>query len=304
MITILRGASGCGKSTLAISSVKAANGSLIRVNRDSIRKMLYGDDLSRYYTDKKLSSYENTVTEIQFNTIREALKKDLNVVIDDTNLDEKTVNKIVTEFSTETTINTYVMPIVDLTELKYRVSKRDGINTNYIEKQYNKHLALSKGLTYNTFPKKEFTQHLPSYKSKAIIVDIDGTLAEKGDRDIYDGSKVYLDKPIVAVVELVKAFRKNDTKIIVVSGRDEKYRDVTHDWLVKHVFEDEDFALFMRKENDKRRDSIVKSEIFNTFINQNYNVVAAVDDRLQVLEQCWSKHGIFTFNVNQQNIRF
>jgi hypothetical protein len=55
----------------------------------------------------------------------------------------------------------------------------------------------------------------------------------------------------------------------------------------------------MRKNNDFRRDSIVKKEIFNENIRNNFNVLAVWDDRIQVCVETWYELGIFCFCTNQ-----
>jgi hypothetical protein len=87
-----------------------------------------------------------------------------------------------------------------------------------------------------------------------------------------------------------------------MSGRDESCREQTEEWLQDLYGVRFDF-LFMRPENDYRKDSIVKKEIYDNQIKGKFNIMAAYDDRLQVLDM-WYKEGIFTFNVNQGNIEF
>ena len=91
--------------------------------------------------------------------------------------------------------------------------------------------------------------------------------------------------------------------IIFVSGRDGKYREMTEQFL-KNSVQIPNYTLLMRAEGDNRRDSIVKMEIFNRDIKDKYYVLCAIDDRLQILEECWEKLGIYTLNINQSNHRY
>jgi hypothetical protein len=54
----------------------------------------------------------------------------------------------------------------------------------------------------------------------------------------------------------------------------------------------------MRPENDYRKDTIIKKEIYENDIKNNYNVLSVYDDRLSVCE-AWHELGLFVFNVNQ-----
>src|SRR5688500_13539451 len=95
---------------------------------------------------------------------------------------------------------------------------------------------------------------------RAVIVDIDGTLAIRGDRSPYDWSRVGEDQPNPAVIELVQTIAAAGRhRVILVSGRDEVCRWQTEMWLAAHhVGWDE---LHMRPHKDNRKDSILKAEI-------------------------------------------
>jgi hypothetical protein len=87
----------------------------------------------------------------------------------------------------------------------------------------------------------------------------------------------------------------------LVSGRDAICREETIEWM--NFYEIEFDMLFMRPENDYRKDTVIKREIYQNEIEGKYNVLAVYDDRLQVLDM-WYEQGIFTFNVNQGNLNF
>jgi hypothetical protein len=87
-------------------------------------------------------------------------------------------------------------------------------------------------------------------------------------------------------------------KIIVFSGRSDKYRDVCEKWLRKHAIHFD--LLVMRKAGDMRRDDIVKSELFDEFIAPNYNFLYHFDDRDRVVKALRSK-GITVYQVAEGN---
>lgn len=122
---------------------------------------------------------------------------------------------------------------------------------------------------------------------KAIIVDIDGTVAQRGDRDPFDWSKVLEDKPIENVLNIITALSEY-YQIIFMTGRDEVCHEATRNWLLHH-FDNTDFILFMRSKNDNRQDSIVKLEMFNKFVKDKFYVESVFDDRLS---SCRAWHGL------------
>lgn len=99
-----------------------------------------------------------------------------------------------------------------------------------------------------------FNPKLPS----AILVDIDGTLAIRGNRSPYDFLKVGEDKVNEPIKNLVNILSSNpyNYKVIIFSGRDDSCFDITRNWLIKNQINFD--YLHMRKTNDRRKDSIVK----------------------------------------------
>jgi hypothetical protein len=105
----------------------------------------------------------------------------------------------------------------------------------------------------------------PTTEISVIIVDIDGTIALKGNRDPYDLTSVSQDKPNATIIELTKHLNDyTNCQLVFVSGRNEVCRTETTEWLEKHGFMYP--ILFMRKSNDFRADEIVKKEIYETEI--------------------------------------
>ncbi|TYC01679.1 polynucleotide kinase [Micromonospora sp. WP24] len=132
-------------------------------------------------------------------------------------------------------------------------------------------------------------------RPRAVLVDIDGTLAERGDRSPYDWSRVGEDQPRPAVIELVQTLAAAGRhRIILLSGRDDVCRDQTVMWLdAQGVPFDE---LHMRARKDNRRDSVVKEELYRSRIEGRYRVAFVVDDRDQVVKM-WRDLGLDCFQV-------
>ncbi len=137
-------------------------------------------------------------------------------------------------------------------------------------------------------------------KEKAIIVDVDGTLADmKGVRGPFDWDKVSLDKPHLDVIEMIQDFASlNKYKIIITTGRDGSCMQDTVKWLVEYKVPFNDF--FMRPEGDFRKDNIIKSEIYMDHIRPKYDVKFVVDDRDQVVEM-WRSLGLRVLQVAPGN---
>jgi hypothetical protein len=84
-------------------------------------------------------------------------------------------------------------------------------------------------------------------------------------------------------------------KLIFLSGRYEEFEAQTRKFLQKHLPEIPYF-LFMRKNGDKRKDFIVKLEIFNEKVRNNFDVQFVLDDRNQVVKM-WRELGLDCFQV-------
>lgn len=127
----------------------------------------------------------------------------------------------------------------------------------------------------------------------AIIVDVDGTLAHMNSRSPYDPTKYHEDTIDEVVRDILNRYR-SDHAIVVCSGRDDTYSQVTHKWLHDNdvLF---DF-LFMRPAGDKREDSIVKQEIYDTHIKDKYKVHFVLDDRNRVVSM-WRSNGLKVLQV-------
>jgi hypothetical protein len=139
----------------------------------------------------------------------------------------------------------------------------------------------------------------------AVMCDIDGTVALKGNRNPYDESCVDQDQPNEPVVDVLVALIRVGYTPVFISGRTEKCYISTQQWLKKYVLSQYLSPntrlspyppLLMRPEGDNRRDAEVKLELFNKHIRNNYNVRAVLDDRNQVVEM-WRSLGLTVLQV-------
>ena len=156
---------------------------------------------------------------------------------------------------------------------------------------------------YNKYLKPKSAVYEPNTdKPRAIVLDIDGTLAHmNGKRRPYDWDKVMVDD-VDEVIKGISEHYKNTHSIILLSGRDGESEELTRKWLKKHdVYCD---ALYMRKAGDGRKDTIVKKEMFLELVHPNYNVEFIVDDRPSVCRMWREEIGLKVLQVGDPHIEF
>lgn len=132
-------------------------------------------------------------------------------------------------------------------------------------------------------------------KPKALLVDFDGTLALMDGRGPYEFWRVDEDKICKPVHMAVKMARAYGYKVIGCSGRDEGLaKEKTKLWMAKNAVVLD--GLVMRKAGDRRRDDVVKHDLFWEFIAPHYDVEWVMDDRQRVVD-VWRAMGIQCFQV-------
>ena len=299
LITVLIGISGSGKSTYTQKLLEDLN--TVRINRDDTRRMLFGVDQSdqSYYSRKNLRACEDLVSETLEDVIYNALQKNRDIVLDNTHLQKKYIDEILFKYNHLADIQLKFFDI-SLEEAKTRVQNRGTEDVDYIEKQNREYEKLKKALYGERlfYPQINSVVKFDSSKPDTYIVDIDGTVAQKGDRDIFDDSKLHLDTEITEVGHVIRSLWKNHYKIVFVSGRQDSCKEATVQWLKDQNLWMSDSEIYMRKARDQRNDSIVKEEIVLNELVPRYNVVAVIDDRIGVTRN-FHKLGMFVLNVNQ-----
>lgn len=296
------GISASGKSTFAKELV---NEGWLDVNRDDIRFNCFCDGVRDWDLYKFTKDKENRVTQVQESMVDAAHMVGQNVIISDTNINDKTRNFWINRL-TGLGYNVEVKYFdIDLIEALQRDAKRhNGVGYKVITDQYRRYMKLRHGDNYHKNV---------SGRKHCIIVDIDGTLAEMHNRTPYEWSKVSNDLPRNHVLFLVEAYRFYDDylmnnrngDVVFVSGRDAICREETRRWLVGNLgCWAEDCLLLMRPEGDMRKDTIVKKEIFDKYIRNNYNVDYVIDDRDQVVRMWEYELGLTVFKVGKIHNEF
>lgn len=271
-LLMLKGLPASGKSTYA---KKIASSGYVRVNKDDMRAMLNDGKWSK--------SNEKEVIKIRDYIISESLYNGKSVVVDDTNfapVHRDRLQELAKKYGATFETKFFDTPLQEC--IKRDTIRANGVGKDVIMQMYNQYLK----------PRPEVYTP-PKNKPKAVLVDIDGTLTKMADRSPYDWSRVKEDGVNRPVLELVREL-SNSYTIIIMSGRDSICREDTIEWLnEKGVFYAE---LFMRPEGDTRKDDIVKRELFENNIRDNYQVQFVLDDRNQVVDM-WRSIGLTCLQV-------
>lgn len=287
------GCPGSGKSTWAQEYCKTRPGWYV-VNRDNIRVGLMGITARNEYKYSK--AREQIVTDTAKMQIMAIMAKESTkgVIVADTNLNENRRD----EFKNLAGVEgwSYHEEVFDVpwTELlKRNLHRGEGaVPIDVLRQMFWKFCEYQGKPVYDGTPGKP----------KAVIFDVDGTLAKMVGRSPYDLEKCDTDIINPMVVELARSYFRDGYAVIVVSGRESgtkddeiKYKVMTRKWLTDKFIPFTEH--FQREQGDSRGDMIVKEEIFWRDIAPYYDVKLAVDDRAQVVEM-WRRIGVECWQVD------
>lgn len=283
ILTMLQGLPGCGKTTEA-KKRHSDESSIVRVNKDELREMLHnglwaGDN-------------EAQVLRIRDAIIVDALQHGQNVIVDDTNLHpkhEKRLRELAAKHGAAFVVKFLDVPVEEC--IKRDSQRPNPVGRKTIMRMYRQFLA-------KPIPKPEYDPELPD----CVIVDVDGTLSShEGIRGPFEHEKSAQDEPHADVIDLLRAyvFTKIDygaenLDIIIVTGAEEKHRDIRVKWLRDHGVPFD--VMYMRPNGDYRPDYVIKGEIYYAHIAGRYNVRFILDDRNQVVDM-WRSHGLRVLQV-------
>lgn len=300
-VVFTRGIPASGKSTWSRGvAASDLNKAWVRVNLDDIREML---SLPWSKEVEKLHQ------KVQDEAILAALRVGKNVIVDNTHIHKNSPERIITmlwECGIGVDYEIHDFPVDLATARSRNASRSNAVPDEVVARMHNDlKRATEKGL----WTIEQITAKLPKVEKytkpsvprpQALIVDIDGTLADGTHRGPYDFDRCGEDGVHQIVHSIVNQIGC-DVYIILLSGRDSKYRAVTVDWALRNQIEF-DF-LFMRPEGDTRRDSIIKLELFNSEIRHKFEVIGAIDDRQRVVRM-WHQMGIPVLRVGDPDSDF
>lgn len=327
-LVILTGIPAAGKSTIAARMIQEAPGKFIRINRDDLRAMVSGPGNNPHSQGKEREDLIRSMKEL---LMKQAFDAGYDVILDDTHLVPATVKKLHKFAESYGDVRVLEKAVnIDLKEAIERDSKRVGFAR--VGEKVITDIARSAGIDKGRVLKDKEVYYSPKAKPcepivqdeslpKAIMSDLDGTLAIIGDRSPYDATDCDVkDKPNWPVINCVLAMHAKGYKVIFMSGRDQKYRLETQRFIEKYccikkqIFDAEDeeyininesipYKLHMRGETapdpekaDMRKDSIIKQELFDKHVRGKFNIEFVLDDRDQVVAG-WRQMGLTVFQV-------
>lgn len=299
-VLILIGAPGSGKSTFAKYLLRTED-NWVRLNRDDFRAMQFGGNVMEY-------SAETQITQMIFSMARELLKAKTNIILDATHCNAKVLQYHIKAFNDLADIQFKVFdtPVETLID---RCKQRENKTGKHIPigviKKFAQELdtLLNSNFDLNTRTKASHTaikyatqnEDLP----KAIICDLDGTLALINGRNPYDASQCHqdlLNEPVYKVLDL---FEKQGYQIILLSGREDTYMPQTKLFLEKHKVNYH--FLYMRNAGDYRKDAVIKKELYQNEIENKFFIEFLLDDRNQVVDMWRKELNLPCFQVNYGN---
>jgi hypothetical protein len=244
---------------------------------------------------------EGQVTHAQRAAVEALLRAHADVIVDDTNLRNKTVREWA-EMAARlgATFEVHDFTDVPLEECIRRDTERpssDQVGEEAIRRMHARYLAgrnLPLPVPFVSPVSPAAYDPDPDLPA-AVLVDIDGTVALMNGRSPYDWTRVGSDLPNPAVVTAVRAMHAAGNAIVFCSGRDAVCRAETEAWLDLYVGVPYE-SLFMRPEGDGRKDAVVKREIFDQQIRDRWRIVGVFDDRQQVVRM-WRALGLTVFQV-------
>jgi len=273
-LVMMKGLPASGKSTVAKEL------GIPRVNRDLLREMLnYGEYSPK--NEKIVVALEKKIVSFLFASGKP------HVVVDDCNINPK--NEVMwREVAKENMVEFVIKEVdTDVETCILRDSQRDkSVGADVIN-----HMAIQYGLK--------------KVEGDVVVCDIDGTIADikhrlhyvKGETKDWQGFFSEMDKDTVReeVYGHLQELEAQGKKIIFVTARPDDYKQVTKEWLRKNVPLSSPFMMFMRRKGDTRDDTIVKEQIYNTYL-KDMNVTLVIDDRPKVIRM-WEELGLEVMDV-------
>lgn len=289
-LVITRGAPGSGKSTYAIEWVSKSplRG---RVNRDNLRLAMFGKPAPLP------PAYEKAITAAQQSAVSAMLRAGKSVIVDDCHTNSRYVTQwktIADKHNVGFRINDS-FAYVPVDTCINRDAKRELVVGEEVIRDMHKRLLSSIASGWSESNKEDYLYTPNPGGYPTYLFDIDGTLAIMGDRSPYDWKSVGVDTVNKSIADVINTMYWSGTQIILLSGRDSVCRDETVEWLTSNKIEWN--KLFMRKQDDMRKDYVIKLELFREHVDIPENDIWGVfDDRPSVCRM-WRSIGLQVFQV-------
>jgi len=261
-----------------------------------------GHNWNRLLKTQKAKSFgprEKITIDAQSIMIKCLVRAKLNMIIDDTNYNSEHFGRI------KRLCPDYTFEVVDMHQ-EYGITVEECIKRNKKRDKSVPDVAIyGMAKRYGvTAQKTKNTQKPFECEEKYIVCDLDGSLCDvehrlsfirgAGKKD-WNGFFGAMDKDTVRpVVKELIDLTYPGYPVVLVTGRPEKYREMTESWLVNNNIRYD--ALYMRRDEDKRSDILIKQEILDLYLNRN-NIEMSIDDRPCVIRGVWRKNKIKVIDV-------
>ena len=288
-----RGLPGSGKTAWAVTQVRDRPGRVVRVQDSELRRMLVDGQAVDWADEHRLTLARDAY-------VGALLHQEFDVVVDDVNLDPRTGRRLAelagrrgAAFAVQDFTD---VPLADCVAAD--AANPDGVGAAVVTRLWEDHLA-GRELPLpvpSARPEATGTPYRPDPGTpKAVLVDIDGTVALLGTRSPYQEDLVDRDSPNPHVITAVRALAAGGNRIVFCSGRSELARAATSAWLERNVGVAYD-ALLLRPAGDRRRDATVKLELFDAQVRHAYDIVCVLEDRASVV-RAWREIGLTVLQV-------
>lgn len=280
-VILTTGLPGSGKSTWAHNHVIDWGTEMVATSRDDIRKMIGCFPIG----DKE---QEALVSKIQDDIIVRAVKEGKHIIVHDTNLNKKSPTRIKKLFDGDVQFQ-----VADFTDVPVDVCiERDAKRENAVGPEVIRNMARQLQKPWRLTDEfmndvKLSPLYVPRFSAiKAILVDLDGTLAKHVARSPYDYSRVKTDEVHPHIRTLVNGYYNSGYSVFGFSGRPDinDVRKDTEEWLNENgiLFD----KLYMRPADQLTvNDADVKQFLFDKYIRDNYDVEVMLDDRNRVVRR-------------------
>lgn len=292
-VILTTGLPASGKTTWAKEEYAKDPEGTILTSRDDIRKMLGCFPVGT-------KEQEELVSKIQDAVIVRGVKAGKRVIVHDTNLNQKSPKRIKRLFDGDVQFHVADFTNVSADECIRRDALRDNpVGTTVIRnmaRQLNKPWRLTDEWMNDIVLSPLY---VPRFSApKAILFDIDGTVAKHVARSPYDYSRVKTDAVHQHIRKLINGYFDSGYAVFGFSGRPDidNVRQDTQEWLDLHKVRYH--KLYMRPSDMLTdNDADVKQFLFDTYLRDNYNVEIMLDDRDRVVRRM-RKLGLNVLQVN------
>lgn len=142
------------------------------------------------------------------------------------------------------------------------------------------------------------------------VLPPEGTRAEITDHGIefdWDGpdwdsfyKECINDTPVLPVVKLAQSLISAGHDILFITGRPERCRKETWEWLETQGLTKHKPLLYMCADDDHRQDCVYKKEVYEKEIVSHYTIDGVFEDRTQCVNM-WRNLGLICYQVADGN---